>query len=500
RPRRPRAAAPGGRAAGGAPGAARQPRAGDHRERDHGQARRRDRGAAPVGRAWHRPGDRRLRGRPVLVRQPAPAAGARAEDRQDLRRAPGQRARGPAHRAFDRRARAPPRLPRHRRGRGPPRRAGLAGGHRLRSRPGLHDREGDAGAGVRRVPRRRRLARPARGPGPGGAGLMRPARLLLLGLAVSPFTAQAQAAWHGYLDLRLAAPASEQDWGDGGLGKTRFGGGNVDASASAALGASFQLAPELLAAAELQVQPEQERAADVLEAWVRWRPVSTTPWRWSLRAGVFFPPVSLENDGPGWTSAWTLTPSAINSWVGEELRATGAEFRLEHRARAGTWSATIAAFGRNDPAGDLLASRGWAMGDLTTGAFGTLREPDVYAPVARTTAPVMFHPFREIDHRVGWYGALQWDGAGGRGLTLLRYDNRADPTAWEWQGRRKVFAWHTRFWSLGGQARIGDITLLAQAMRGATAFEPQPGLYLDTELAAGYLLAGWDRGAWQPAL
>ena len=329
---------------------------------------------------------------------------------------------------------------------------------------------------------------------------MRPARLLLLGLAVSPLTAQAQAAWHGYLDLRLAAPASEQDWGDGGLGKTRIGGGNVDASASAALGASFQLAPELLAAAELQVQPEQERAADVLEAWVRWRPVSTTPWRWSLRAGVFFPPVSLENDGPGWTSAWTLTPSAINSWVGEELRATGAEFRLEHRARAGTWSATIAAFGRNDPAGDLLASRGWAMGDLTTGAFGTLREPDVYAPVARTTAPVMFHPFREIDHRVGWYGALQWDGAGGRGLTLLRYDNRADPTAWEWQGRRKVFAWHTRFWSLGGQARIGDITLLAQAMRGATAFEPQPGLYLDTELAAGYLLAGWDRGAWQPAL
>lgn len=315
-----------------------------------------------------------------------------------------------------------------------------------------------------------------------------------------PGPAQAQVDWHGSLDLRVASPAQAQDWGDGGLGKTRFGGDDVATAVSGVLGASWQLAPSLLASAELQAQPEQWRPVDLLEAWVRWRPVSTTPWRWSARAGVFFPPVSLENDGPGWTSPWTLTPSAINSWVGEELRATGAEVRLEHRAPPGTWSARVAAFGRNDPAGDLLASRGWAMGDLTTGAFGVLREPDVYGPVAHAPLPVRFHPFREIDRRIGWYAGLDWQGAGGRQVSLLRYDNRADPKAWEWQGERKVFAWHTRFWSLGGRARLGAVELLAQGMRGATAFEPQPGFYLDTRLAAGYLLAGWERGAWQPAL
>jgi hypothetical protein len=247
-------------------------------------------------------------------------------------------------------------------------------------------------------------------------------------VALLPAIASAQAvSLHGLLDLRVAAPASEPDWSDGGLGKTRFGGDDFAAAPTAALAVAVQLAPEVLASAELQYQPEQRRSLDVLDAWVRWRPASTTPWRWSLRAGVFFPPVSLENDGPGWTSRWTLTPSAANSWVGEELRATGAELRLEHRAPAGTWSATLAAFGRNDPAGDLLASRGWALGDLTSGANAILREPDAYAPVARTGTPVLFHPFREIDHRIGWYGGIDWDGADGTRVALLRYDNAVDP-------------------------------------------------------------------------
>lgn len=331
---------------------------------------------------------------------------------------------------------------------------------------------------------------------------MRAPCLLLLGLGAVPCAAMAQSRvdWHGYLDLRIAAPASQQDWSDGGLGKTRFGDGDLAGAATGAVGGSLQLAPEWLASAEFQYRPGQARAIDLLEAWVRWRPVSTTPWRWSARAGVLFPPVSLENDGPGWTSPWTLTPSAINSWVGEELRATGAELRVEHRGHGGTWSALLAAFGRNDPAGDLLASRGWALGDLTSGYFAELREPDVYAPVARTTVPVRFHPFREIDHRVGWYAGVGWDGADGRRLSLLRYDNRADPQAWEMQGPRRVFAWHTRFWSLGGRARVGNVEWLAQGMAGNTAFEPQPGLYLDTKLAAGYLLAAWGHGAWQPAL
>jgi hypothetical protein len=304
---------------------------------------------------------------------------------------------------------------------------------------------------------------------------------------------------HGYADLRFGTSSGEVSWLDGGLGKGRFGD-DFRATPAAALAFSWQPAAEWLASAQLQYQDGQRRPLDVLDAWVRWRPVSTSPWRWSARAGVMFPPISLENDSIGWTSRWTLTPSAINSWVGEELRATGAEIRVEHRARAGTWSAIAAVFGRNDPAGDLLASRGWALGDLTSGANAILREPDVYAPQARAPLPVLFQPFREIDHRAGWYAGVDRTGADGGRFALLRYDNRADPRRWEWQDGRKVFAWHTRFWSLGAKARTGEVEWLAQAMDGSTAFEPQPGRLLDTQLSAAYLLAGWDRGAWQPAI
>lgn len=323
--------------------------------------------------------------------------------------------------------------------------------------------------------------------------------LLALAFACAPAGAQS-VAWQGYLDLRLALPATQQDWQDGGLGKTRFGGGS-DAALGAALTAAWQATPALLATATVQLQSDQRRRLDLIDAGLRWRPVSTTAWRWSLKAGLFYPPVSLENDAVGWTSPWTLTPSAINSWVGEELRSTGLELRVEHRGDAATWSATASAFGRNDPAGDLLASRGWALNDLTSGLFARVREPDVYAPEARAPVPVLFDPFLEIDHRLGWYAGIARDGAGGSRLALLRYDNRGDPEAWTQVAGRRLYAWHTRFWSFGGRLAIGEVEVLAQAMDGGTAFEPQPGLYLDSRFSAGYVLAGWNPGgAWQPAL
>lgn len=319
-------------------------------------------------------------------------------------------------------------------------------------------------------------------------------------LCCNPANAQS-VAWQGYLDLRLAKPAAQQDWSDGGLGKTRFGGSDNAAAVAAALTGRWQIAPAWQASATLQVQSDQRRPLDVLDASLRYRPASASPWRWSAKVGAFFPPISLENDAIGWTSPWTLTPSAINSWVGEELRSSGIEVHLEHRGETATWSATASAFGRNDPAGDLLASRGWALGDLTSGLRARVREPDAYAAQARTVPPVLFEPFLEIDHRIGWYAAIARDGTDGSRMSLLHYDNRGDPEAWTSVAGRRLFAWHTRFWSLGGKLPLGDVELLAQAMDGSTAFEPQPGLYLDSRFSAGYLLAGWNPGgSWQPAL
>src|ERR1700694_5736595 len=136
---------------------------------------------------------------------------------------------------------------------------------------------------------------------------------------------------HGFADLRLIAAPDEQSWDRGGLGKTRYGGGNDGARfGGAALTATWQATPQLLFVTDLRYQPQDHAPTSLIEAFVRYRPVSTDAWRWSLKAGEFFPPISLENEGIGWTSLWTLTPSAINSWVGEELRTLGAELRVEH--------------------------------------------------------------------------------------------------------------------------------------------------------------------------
>ena len=321
-------------------------------------------------------------------------------------------------------------------------------------------------------------------------------------IALLPCCARAQDFQvHGLLDLRLVSPANETAWDRGGLGKSRYGGGDANAHLGlTALALSWQIAPALSMRADLQYQGDESRHFDALDAYVRYRPVSVTPWRWSLKLGAFFPPISLENDGIGWTSPWTLTPSAINSWVGEELRVIGGEFEAEHRGETHTLTAGVAVFEKNDPAGELLATRGWSLSDLTSGLAAEVREPDVLAPQIGISAPVDYRPFDEIDHRPGWYAYANLESPAYGMVSLLHYDNRAQPDSYEHYDEREVFAWHTQFWSLGARTRIGNIALIAQAMDGSTAFEPAPELYLDTHFRSGFVLAGWDEGAWRPAL
>jgi len=123
----------------------------------------------------------------------------------------------------------------------------------------------------------------------------------------------------GYADLRLIVPSNQESWEHGLLGKLRYGSeeNKPEIRLAEAVGQGVALiTPELTALAVVRIEPEQRTFFDFLEAYVRYRPVSTTAWRWSAKAGAFFPPVSLENTEIGWTSPWTLTPSAINTWVG----------------------------------------------------------------------------------------------------------------------------------------------------------------------------------------
>jgi len=321
-----------------------------------------------------------------------------------------------------------------------------------------------------------------------------PAALALIVVVALPGSSLAQ-DFHldAFGDARVVDAPDDRSWRDGGLGKLRYGDGRVSPElGEISVIGTGQLLPELSTYVHARYEPTQRDAVDLIEAYARYRPVSTTPFRWSVKVGAFFPPVSLENEGIGWTSLWTITPSAINSWVGEELRTIGGEAQLEWRGDEHRLEATAALFGVNDPAGVLLADRGWTFDDSPTGLFDRNRLPDVLARPGQTT-PIYSQPFQEIDGRVGWYSGLSWRWLDYGRITALYYNNEADPSASDGE-----YAWRTEFWSLGAETQIDRLVVKSQVMVGSTEIAPD-GYRSRTSFEAAYLLLGWEFGAWRLA-
>ena len=210
---------------------------------------------------------------------------------------------------------------------------------------------------------------------------MRGFYFLVLGacLAFIPGAKAMDFTFNAYADARVIIPMSERGWVDGGEGKLRFGGKqpSPDLRLVEAIGqANLSLTSDLTLISVVRAEAEQRSGVDALETYVAWRPEAEGDWQWSAKAGAFFPTISLENDDLGWTSPYTLTPSAINSWIGEELRTIGSEGTLTRHTDWGTFSAVGALMCCNEVAGVLMADRGWALDDRPTGLFERVRIPD----------------------------------------------------------------------------------------------------------------------------
>lgn len=294
------------------------------------------------------------------------------------------------------------------------------------------------------------------------------------------------------IDLRMVAVDGEKSWVRDGFGKLRWG----------ATGDGYRLRPHavegaliwqprftwsLSGTAVVAAQQGQEHAVDLQEAFVTWKPLAGGSMRVSARAGLFWPPLSLEHQGAAWAVADTVSPSAINSWIGEEVKVVGAEATLSRRLGEHEISATAAIFGFNDTAGTLLAFRGWALHDLKATAFGKHPLPPLNAFMTRAQAPDT-RPVIELDNRPGFYGRLLWRPPAPFTLQVLHYDNRGDPTA----VRRGQWGWETRFTNIGAQLDLGERTkLLGQAMEGTTKMGfPSAGVYwVETRYRSAFLLA-----------
>ena len=292
----------------------------------------------------------------------------------------------------------------------------------------------------------------------------------------------------GYGDIRIVASPSQAAWLNGGLSKFRYGNGDGNFRfAEGVAQANLKLSDELSLVALARAEPEQRTGVDLLEGYMNWHPAAVGPWSWSVKTGAFFPTISLENDDLGWTSPYTLTPSAINSWIGEELRTIGSEAIVRYdTASFGTVSFTGSVYCCNDPAGVLIADRGWAMDDRPSGLFSDLRLPEATVKLFHLSddrTPM----FTEIDGTPGWYAGLSWQMAGIGKITVLRYDNDGDP----YRRSGAYSAWDTRFWSYGARTSFNDLVLIAQGLQGRTVIGGSFGLSY-TSFQSAFLLASYD--------
>src|SRR3954449_3273204 len=171
-------------------------------------------------------------------------------------------------------------------------------------------------------------------------------------------------------DVRLVAIDGEKSWVDGGYGKLRSSGGGEDFRVRPQLGnANLIWQPQftwsLSATIVGSLQGGDRIEAGLSQAYLSFKPMRGGKIAFSARAGLMFPPVSLEHEGADWHVRDSITPSAINSWIGEEVRPLAIEGTVTASLGAHRLRATAALIAANDTSGTLLTFRGWALHDRT---------------------------------------------------------------------------------------------------------------------------------------
>ena len=272
-------------------------------------------------------------------------------------------------------------------------------------------------------------------------------------------------------DIRLVAVDGEKSWVDGGFGKLRSGSdGNFRVRpelGNVSLVWKPQFSWSLGAVVAGSLQGGERARAGLSQAYLTFRPMRSNKLAVSARAGLMWPPVSLEHEGADWHVKDSITPSAINSWIGEEVRPVAAEVTLAVNLGAHKLRATTALMAANDTAGTLVTFRGWALHDRTTLAFGSQPLPPL-GPMVGIQAPYT-HPLIDLHggfaNRPGYYAKVAWQPPAPIRIELFRYDNRANP---EVVNSDLEWGWHTRFAQLSLVAKLGAAEFKAQALQGRT--------------------------------
>ena len=328
------------------------------------------------------------------------------------------------------------------------------------------------------------------------------ARMLTLGLGLAlaaAFAGASELTLHGALGLRALEVESRTAWIDGGFGRLTEGEGRADfealARGEAQLGIDWTPVPVFLLRLHGTARTEPDAAggarAGLTEAFLQYRPELSPGFALRLRAGLMFPPTSRENVDPLWQSPYTLTLSALNSWIGEEVRPLGLDVAAQ-LGEAGRSRFELAgmAFGGADTAGALLAWRGWAMGTRLSVVGETLPLPPLptLGPGAAFGEQELAgtRPIGEIDDRLGFELRGRWSRSGVGLLQVGWTDTGGDRALHHGQ-----YAWETRFASFAAEAQLGPLKLIAEALSGETGMGELDEAHVDLRIRAGYVLLTW---------
>lgn len=278
-------------------------------------------------------------------------------------------------------------------------------------------------------------------------------------------------AWELDLDLRAVTSDASTSVLDDGYSPTRFSEaqsglqlGRLRLALDAPLGEVWRLHLD----ASAWGNGRYRNSVGLTEAYLQFRPYPRDALRLRVKAGAFYAPISLENRAGGWASPYTLSFSALNSWLAEELRTIGLETQLDWLGtRCGLpfdIDVVGGVFGWNELAGAALAARGFVLDDRQTPLFDSVGG-------LRNESGARIEPFRQIDGRAGYYGGLELRHFDRVVIRALRYDNRADPSARDTVSH--IVAWRTTFNSAGARAELdGGWTVIAQWLAGQTEIAP----------------------------
>lgn len=281
-------------------------------------------------------------------------------------------------------------------------------------------------------------------------------------LVLLPAAAQDSLQWNGFALLRAAKAGGDKSWLDGGTGRFDEGG---DAKLSAQLQLGVDWTPSLLWNAHLHLLASEDHVG-VPEAYVDLRARED---RVRIRAGAFFLPASRENVDALWESPYTITPSALNSWMGEEFRPIGVD--LQWTAPHGGLGAGATIYRGNDALGAVPAAFGWTWSDRWT----TLGE---HIPAYTPDSPDLISSVSdEVDGRLGWSARARWTGEHAL-VQLTHIDNRADGEQYG-----DLLTWATRFDIVGAEYNTTKWTFAGEYGWGPTAI---PDFTLD--LSTAYVL------------